>query len=84
MIYQVDKRNDYFKLPHGRHLITNNLYVLADDSFDFFHSNGRYKTKGTSLDIRPIFKANKSYLSDVLEKLNHITSHTTQEMSYGT
>lgn len=83
MIFEIDKRNDYFKLLHDRYVLTNNIFIKSGDSFDFFEENGSYKTNRTSFSIFAIHNANRSDLDELINKSKHIYNKANSDMYYG-
>lgn len=55
-----------YKTHHSRVVLTNNVFVKSDDSLDYFNRDGTYKTKGTPLSIKPIFKAKRAELENLI------------------
>jgi len=50
LVYDTIER---FK-EHDRHIITNYFHINSGDSFTLFTRDGQLKTKGTTLDIKPL------------------------------
>ena len=71
------------KTPHDRFIITNNLFIKSGDSFDYLNKDHSYKTKGTTLNISPIFEANKEEVTSLLKTLKEILSGSQPNMHYG-
>ncbi len=74
-----------YKTPHGRYVITNNLFIEFGNSMDFFDKEKNLKSKGklndSSIRIMPIFEVNHSQLKSVLSCLKDISTAT--DMCYG-
>jgi hypothetical protein len=78
MIYQS------YQTPHDRFIITNNVFIKSGDSFDYFNADGRMKTRGTSLELMPVFNANKAVFNALINKLKDIAGNASDANKCGT
>lgn len=74
---------EYFKIPHDRCVITNNIFITSGDSLDYFNADGSHKTAGTLISIKPIYEINKSFFENQINKIKEIYQNPNPDFFYG-
>ncbi|HRP57158.1 hypothetical protein [Agriterribacter sp.] len=67
-------------MKHDRKIISNYFHFDSGDSWDYFEPNGKFKTKGTKINVIPIFNnPNNEALQQSLEEIKIVMKNRNSE-----
>jgi hypothetical protein len=67
-------------IQHDRKIISNYFHFDSGDSWDYFHPNGNFKTKGTKINVIPIFNnSDNEALQQSLEEIKIVMNNPNSE-----